>query len=435
MHIIDRRLNPRGKSLVNRQRFLRRARSLVRKAVRESLSSRTIREIDKEGEVGIPPDSIDEPTLRRSNRGGKRDYVLPGNRVFRAGDRIKRPPAGGDGSSGNSKAGSGKGDDAFRFVLSREEFLDLFLEDLELPDLVKRRLTSSEAIDVHRAGFTTLGSPAALSVPRTMRNAMSRRIALRRPPRSEIEAIEEEVAALEKRHPLTSKDDARLAALRERHAELSLRHKLIAYIDPIDLRYRRFEQQPRSISQAVMFCLMDVSGSMNEHMKELAKIFFILLYLFISRCYSHVEIVFIRHTDKAQEVDEATFFYSTETGGTKVSTALEEMVSIVKERFPPDDWNIYVAQASDGDNFASDNGRVVATMRDHVLPLAQYVAYLEVGNELPEMAAAGAASNLWKAYVELADSVDHFAMRKVHNRKDVYPVFRELFRRRLERAA
>jgi uncharacterized protein len=434
MHIIDRRLNPRGKSLVNRQRFLRRARALVRKAVRDSLGSRGIRDVDKEGEVGIPPDSIDEPRLRRGDTGGNRDHVLPGNRVFQAGDRIKRPPAGGGGAGGSS-AGSGDGEDAFRFVLSREEFLDLFLEDLELPDLVKRQLTASEAFDVQRAGFTTVGSPAALSVPRTMRRAMSRRIALRRPSRAEIETIEQELAALEKVHPGRSEDKTRLTQLRDRHAELSRRYKLISYIDPIDLRYRRFEHKPRPITQAVMFCLMDVSGSMNEHMKELAKIFFILLYLFISRCYKHVEIVFIRHTDKADEVDEETFFYSTETGGTRVSTALEQMLAIVEDRYSPADWNIYVAQASDGDNFTSDNQRVLHLMRDRVLPLAQYVAYLEVGSDIPPMRPMGATSNLWETYASLADTSGRFAMRKVHNRKDVYPVFRDLFQRRAGAAA
>ena len=118
------------------------------------------------------------------------------------------------------------------------------------------------------------------------------------------------------------------------------------------MRYRRFEPQPKPVAQAVMFCLMDVSGSMTEHMKDLAKRFFALLYLFLKRRYKHVDIVFIRHTHEAREVDEETFFYSPETGGTVVSTALEEMARIVDDRYPPDDWNIYAAQASDGDNTA-----------------------------------------------------------------------------------
>ena len=110
---------------------------------------------------------------------------------------------------------------------------------------------------------------------------------------------------------------------------LRRRSMVIPYIDPIDLRYRRFEPTPRPIAQAVMFCLMDVSGSMTEHMKDLAKRFFMLLYLFLKRRYEHVEVVFIRHTHEAKEVDEETFFHSRETGGTRVSTALDEMMRVV----------------------------------------------------------------------------------------------------------
>lgn len=432
MHIIDRRLNPRGKSLVNRQRFLRRARDMVRGAVRDSLASRKIREVESEGEVSIKPGGVHEPTLRRDGRIGDRDHVLPGNRVFRAGDRIKRPQSG---EAAGSEAGQGESEDEFRFVLTREEFLDLFLEDLELPELAKRRLTSSDSFDIRRAGYTVTGSPSALSVPRTMRNAMSRRLAMRRPSSAEIEELQKEIDGIEAKSRQSEDDRRKLGTLREKLDTLVRRRALIGYVDPIDLRYRRFEQEPRPISQAVIFCLMDVSGSMNEHMKELAKIFFILLYLFVTRCYRHVEIVFIRHTDSAQEVDEETFFYSTETGGTRVSAALEEMLAIVKKRYSPLDWNIYLAQASDGDNFTRDNPRTVALMRDEILPLVQYAAYLEV-SDIPTPSTAASAmgdikdSNLWQAYAEIGSAGGRFAMRKVHSRKDIYPVFRELFQRR-----
>ncbi len=164
-------------------------------------------------------------------------------------------------------------------------------------------------------------------------------------------------------------------------AHLLQRSRRVPYIDPIDLRYRRYEPYPRPVAQAVMFCLMDVSGSMTEHMKDLAKRFFALLYIFLKRRYRHVEIVFIRHTHQAEEVDEETFFQRTETGGTVVSTALEEMARIVAERYRPEDWNIYAAQASDGDNTSSDGAKTAALLTDVVLPVCQYFAYLEVGRE------------------------------------------------------
>ena len=260
---------------------------------------------------------------------------------------------------------------------------------------------------------------------------MSRRLALRRPKGADLARIEEEIALIEARDPPSPDDAVRLEALREERSTIIRRRNLIAYIDPVDLRYRRFETVPKPVAQAVMFCLMDVSGSMTEHMKDLAKRFFALLHLFLSRCYEHVEVVFIHHTDRAAEVDEQTFFYSTVTGGTLVSSALEKLIEVVQERFRPDDWNIYVAQASDGDTMQSDNGRVVSLMQQEILPFSQYFAYLEVGREeFADIEMVGTTTGLWQAYAPVSDANRNFVMRKVHHRREIYPVFRELFQRK-----
>lgn len=401
---------------------------MVQRAVRDSLKDRSIKDIDQEGEVSIVRKGVHEPSLHRTTSGGNRDHIFPGNKEYLEGDKIPRPPGGG-GEGGGSEAGTGEGEDEFRFVLTREEFLDLFLDDLELPDLAKRRLTGGESYEIRRAGYTTTGSPASLSVSRTMRNAMSRRIALKRPKSEDLKLIEDEIALLEGD---ADKNADRLMLLRDERDRLERRRRLISYIDPIDLRYRRYEQHPKPIAQAVMFCLMDVSGSMSEHMKDLAKRFYALLHLFLTRCYRHVEVVFIRHTDKAEEVDEQTFFYSRETGGTLVSSALEKMLEVVKDRYNPDDWNIYVAQASDGDNMASDNPRSISLMQDGIVPISQYVAYLEVGREEDPMAGGMLSSNseLWQAYATIEGPPGRFVMRKVHHRREIYPVFRDLFLRR-----
>jgi uncharacterized sporulation protein YeaH/YhbH (DUF444 family) len=183
------------------------------------------------------------------------------------------------------------------------------------------------------------------------------------------------------------------------------------------------------VAQAVMFCLMDVSGSMTEHMKDLAKRFYVLLYIFLKRRYKNVDVVFIRHTHLAQEVDEDTFFNSPETGGTVVSTALEEMQRVVAERYNPDMWNIYAAQASDGDNTASDNERTAALLNGSILPSCQYYAYLEVGRDSEHFPPGfiRRESDLWQTYTEICRTGAPMAMRKVGHRRDIYPVFRELF--------
>ena len=179
-----------------------------------------------------------------------------------------------------------------------------------------------------------------------------------------------------------------------------------------------------------MFCLMDVSGSMSEHMKDLAKRFYMLLYIFLTKRYRHVEIVFIRHTDRAEEVDEQTFFHSPATGGTVVSSAFEAMRRIVEERYPPDDWNIYAAQASDGDNSYSDGALTASLLRDHILPVSQYFAYLEVGDADEGGESVASRSSLWGVYDSMRDGGQPIAMRKVTNRGEIFPVFRELFQRR-----
>jgi uncharacterized sporulation protein YeaH/YhbH (DUF444 family) len=430
MHIIDRRLNPGGKSFANRQRFLRRARAQVRRAVREASSNRSIKDAGKGGEISIPAGGVHEPTLHRSAQGGVRDYLLPGNKKYVEGDTIPRPEQ--SGGQGSRASDSGEGEDEFRFALSDEEYLDLYLEDLELPDLAKRQLAGVESVQWHQAGYSTAGPPARIAIARTLRNSMSRRIALRRPKPEEIAAIEAKIAELEAQGGERDK----LEKLRAELERAQKRIKLIPYIDPVDVRYRRLESSPKPIAKAVMFCLMDVSGSMNEHMKDLAKRFYSLLYLFLKRRYEHVDVVFIRHTHEAQEVDEQTFFYSRETGGTVVSTALIKMAEIVHDRYPISDWNIYAAQASDGDNTSSDNAMVLAQLRDAILPMCQYYAYVEVGMDDEDDSHAGGepSTNLWRAYRRIPDDAP-FAMRKVRHRRDIYPVFRDLFARRPEGVA
>ena len=415
MHIIDRRLNPGSKSLENRQRFLRRAKALVQGAVKKSSQDRDIKDVLEGGEVSIPLDGMHEPRFRRE--GGTRDMVLPGNKKFIEGDMLPR-----SGESRRRASGPGEGDseDAFRFVLSRDEFVDLFLDDLELPDLAKRKLAEAESEGLRRAGYTTSGSPANLSVSRTVRLALARRVALRRPRPETIAQLEAELADC---------DEARRAELLAEIEAMKAKIRRIPFIDPIDIRYRRFETVPKPVAQAVMFCLMDVSGSMSEHMKDLAKRFYMLLYVFLTRRYRHVEIVFIRHTDRAEEVDEDTFFHGPASGGTLVSSALEAMHEIVRSRFRPADWNIYAAQASDGDNSTSDSDAVSRLLTEKILPVSQFFAYLEVGEtggstfEMPD-------SSLWTLYQRLRTDGAPLSMRKVSERSEIFPVFHDLFQRR-----
>ncbi len=429
IHLIDRRLNPRDKSLGNRQRFLRRARRQIKEAVDKAVNERDVADAGKGGKISIPSKGISEPRFRHSHTSGDHERVFPGNQEYVPGDQIPKPPQGGGEGGGKDASEDGEGADEFVFALSREEFLDILFEDLELPDLIKATLKEIQAVKPQRAGYSNYGTTPNLNVLRTMRNSIGRRMVLNRPSSTAILELQNEMAELQAKDGLDAQQRLRLAELTNEIEKLKRRQRTIPYIDPVDIRYNRFDPQPEPKTKAVMFCLMDVSGSMGQHEKDLAKRFFILLHLFLQRKYKRVELVFIRHTHIAQEVDEEAFFYSRESGGTKVSTALVEMQEIVQKRFPVSEWNIYAAQASDGDNIANDTGNCVELLENELLPVCQYYAYVEILTEQEVSRYAGTSNGkeLWRGYRAVDEQSSNFSMKHIAKRSDIYPVFRELF--------
>jgi uncharacterized sporulation protein YeaH/YhbH (DUF444 family) len=414
MHLIDRRLNGRNKSAVNRERFIRRYKEHIRGAVKDMIADRSIKDMVQGGQVKVPAKDISEPRFRHG-QGGDWEMVHPGNKEFVTGDRIPRPSGGSGG--GGSEPGSGESVDDFAFGLSREEFLNIFFEDLELPNLMRTTLAEAEQKKLVRAGYVKDGTPSNLSVPRTMKTALARRIALGRPLEDELEALCIQLVVARREGRAHQELEARIA-------ELEGRLKRLPFLDDVDLRYRHRVAVPAPTARAVMFCLMDVSASMDERKKDLAKRFYTLLYLFLTRKYERVDLVFIRHTDEAEEVDEDTFFYDRRSGGTVVLSALELMKTICQARYPVSEWNIYAAQASDGDAFGADAGKSARFLEDELLTITRYFAYIEVPEE-----DGARRSSLWVEYEELAEGCDNFAMRRVAHPSEIYPVFRDLFSR------
>ncbi|BBF84370.1 hypothetical protein DLM_0717 [Aquitalea magnusonii] len=416
-HIIDRRLNGKNKSAVNRERFLRRFKAQIKEAVSRAVKGRSITDIESGEKVSIPVKDISEPVFHHG-QGGVREQVHPGNEEFIRGDRIARPQGGGGGGGGGKASQDGEGEDDFVFELSREEFLNVFFDDLALPNLIKTQLMGVEELKQVRAGYTNDGTPANISIVRSLRGALARRVAMAAPTLARLGEAEEDLDAL-----LESDDESTQDVREQRKRIHLLREKLasIPFIDPFDLRYNNRIQQPKPTSQAVMFCIMDVSGSMDEQKKDMAKRFFILLYLFLQRNYDKIEVVFIRHHTSAVEVNEEDFFHSRESGGTVVSSALNLMADIVKKRYSSSEWNIYAAQASDGDNWDSDSANCGRIMEEQLLPYCQYFAYIEITEGEPQ--------NLWYEYLKVKERQRHFAMQKIRSASDIYPVFRELFKR------
>jgi len=417
-YFIDRRLNGKNKSLVNRQRFMQRYKKHIKQAVSDAVNKRSITDMERGENISIPSRDTHEPIISHG-QGGQQHRIYPGNKQFDAGDRIDKPKSGGGGAGSGQASNQGEGEDEFSFYISKEEFLNYIFEDLALPNMVKKTLSTHDEFETRNAGFVTEGTANNLSIIRSMRNAHARRIALSAGKKRKLKELIIEQNELEA-NPDGFKQQARFLAISEEIAILKARIKKVPYLDTFDLRYRSQVKYPVPTSKAVMFCLMDVSGSMTQDIKEIAKRFYILLYLFLQKSYDKIELVFIRHHTSAKEVTEEEFFYSRETGGTIVSSALKLMNEIVQERYSASEWNIYAAQASDGDNWDDDSPHCASLLSNQILPQVQYFSYIEI---TPQNHQA-----LWHAYEKLSGEwPNEFAMAQIKEPGDIYTVFRKLF--------
>lgn len=425
-YIIDRRENPKGKSLSNRQRFIQKSKKILEDQIKKNLSNRSITDTGDE-KVSIPIDGISEPTFSDNPNTGEYDFVLPGNHDFLPGDKIPKPKEGGGDGGGGEASDSGEGEDQFTFTLTRDEYLDILFDDLELPNLEEKNKEKVEVYEKIRAGYVTEGNPAQLDIIKSVSNSLGRRIALGRQKKLRLKR------ELEAQLEATENEEERLVIIEELE---KIKRKLrgVSFIDPIDLRYRNYTKHPRPTTSAVMICVMDVSASMDEMAKELSKRFFMLMYLFLERKYANIDVVFIRHHSEAIECGEEEFFNSKETGGTVVSKSLALASTIIQERYSPTEWNIYIAQCSDGDNFDSDSAELGRIMESQILPITKYFTYIQVSPG-PHPAASmygyatGRTTVLWKSYDSLQTTFNNLISRKVTKRSDIIPIFRDIFKR------
>ncbi len=423
--VIDRRKSGAKKSSGIRQKFIKRVKTHVKEAVKKAIKEKNIADINEEdenNEVKVPIDGISEPRMHHRS-GSDRKYVLSGNKDKIVGDALPKP----EGGQGAGREGSPDGvtEDEFTFVLTKEEFLDFFFEDLALPDLIKTTLKDTNIFKPKRAGYTTVGSPVNMNIVRSMRNAIGRQMALQTP-------YIEELARLEKKL-LKCKSEKERKEIEDSIEEAKKAIASVPFIDDIDIRYNSFNSQPDPATKAAMFCLMDVSASMGEWEKGLAKRFFMLLYVFLLRNYEKIDIIFIRHTHEAAEVDEQEFFYSTESGGTIVSTALTLMQEIIETKYSTSEWNIYGAQVSDGDNYANDSVVCEKILGESILPAVQYFAYVEIDNDSYNKYMWGmieSITTLWKSYMKLKEQFSNFNIVSIQHPREIFPVFQKLFKKK-----
>ena len=417
--IVDRRTTDKNTSARNKKRFLERHKKAIHKSVKKTIHSKKISDIDKEGAtVTIDGDELYEPTFRNKPGTGKRTVVAPGNRKYHKGDQIQKPNSGG--GRGTEGSDEGGGEDDFTFRVSKEDFIKLMFDDLELPDLIKKQLTEDTLKEYKLSGFIKDGNPSQLNVKKTLTNALARRNILNK-------LLEKRVKECTKQLK-KEKDKEKKKELKEKIDEAKHLLSKIMYIEDCDLRYDLYLPTPKFKYKAVMFCVMDVSGSMGDFEKDLAKRFFLLLYMFLSKNYKDVELVFIRHTQEAQEVDEDTFFYSTETGGTLMSSAIELANNIVDQRYPSSEWDCYLTQCSDGDNFTSDNNKYIACLTE-LLPKLQYAAYIQISHN-HFYTFLSMESEVWDLLTRIAEHFNNFNIRKIKKKTDIFKVFESLFQKR-----
>ena len=377
MTIVDRRKSGKNKSVGNRQKFIKRYKNKIKKSVDKLADKKGITDVLKDRKVTVDKDSIEEPNFGFDQSTGERDVILPGNKNLQKGDKIRQPPQSEE--EGFEGSQDGEGEDDFTFTLSKEEFLDLYFSDMKLPDFIKESLKGSNKHKWKRTGYTKDGIPARLDLIKTLKQAMARRI-----------------ATGSKR-----------------------------YLDDVDMRYKHFTKQPYPVRQAVMILLMDVSGSMGEFEKGLAKKFFLLLYLFLNKVYTNVKVIFISHTQEAEEVTEEEFFYGTKSGGTIVSSGLKLVSQIIDERIDTNTTNVYISQASDGDNWYGDNEETLNEV-ESLLDKVQYFAYVQTEDEgRRQMKMAHGISDLLNEYEKI--DRQNFKTKCVNHDEDVYPVLRSLF--------
>jgi len=415
INIVDRRKNSKGKSSDNRQRFIKRISGQIKKALPDIIKNNNVKDLTSSKEnVKIPVKGIKEPQFTYDRDSGNKKGVHPGNKEFVEGDKIKKP-YGGEGKGGTQGSNDPTiTEDEFTVSISREEFLDFFFQDLELPDMVKKHLNSIVDFKVKRAGYTNQGTPNKLNIVRSYKNSMARRMAT-------TIFFDKKIKEIEDKLKCDISDDERIKL--EKDLEKFNKMKLsVSFMEEVDLQYNNFEKVAIPTTSAVMFCIMDISGSMGEKEKDISKRFFMLLYMFLTKQYEKIDIVFIRHHTSAKEVNEDEFFNSRESGGTIVVPALELMRDIIKERYSKD-WNIYAAQASDGDVWNKDDADDCYKILDNdILNDIQYMIYIEVCRSND--------GDLWSNYKKLSDNRENFEIGKIGDINDIWKVFQDFFKKK-----
>ena len=376
------------RSATDRRRHKKKIEKAIKEGIHDIIAEESIIGKDGKKKIKIPVRGIKEYRFIYNNE--------PGNGQKKVGSaQGKNISKGQKISSGKPKKGKGKktdkpgneaGDEFYEVEISLEELANYLFDDLDLPELEKKNFTNIVNEKFKRKGYRPQGIRPRLSKKETIKNKIRRK----------------------KRAIATG-------AYNPESEERFTFHES-------DLKYKHISVTQKEVTNAVIFFIMDVSGSMGRTKKFLARSFFFLLYQFLRHRYQKVEIVFISHTTEAWEVDEEQFFSRGSSGGTYISAGIERCLEIIKQRYDPDNWNIYSFHCSDGDNWVEDNKKAL-DLTDRLKELCQLCAYIQILGR--NSFGAGDGNKMADIYDQIQDK--KFKVSKINNKKDVWPEFAKLF--------
>ncbi len=374
------------RSATDRSRHKKKIEKAIREGIHDIVSDESIIGQDGKKKIKIPVRGIKEYRfVYGNNQTNKKVSSAPGKNV-KKGQKVGSTKQKGQGDP--NKAGNKSGEEIYEVEITLEELAAYLFDSLNLPDLERKKIKNILENKFKRSGYRSKGIRPRLAKKKTVKNKIKRKNILKRLKKENDQSEEE-------RFPFHESD----------------------------LKYKHIKSNPKENSNAVIFFMMDVSGSMTQDKKFIARSFFFLLYHFLRYRYDSIEIVFISHTVDAKEVSEDDFFKVSTTGGTIISSALEKCIETVYKRYHPSNWNIYAFHCSDGDNWPSDISKAI-DLSNKLKEICQMYCYIQISpfrRNLEMWMDQGMA----KHYTPHAGK--SFRLVHLENKDDIWPEFKRIF--------
>ena len=373
------------RSASDRRRHKEKIERAIKEGIHDIVAEESIIGQSGKKKIRIPVRGIKEYRFVYGKNEGSKGVGSAQGKKIRKGQIIKKGKKGQQGQGKPDKPGNKPGEEFYEVELTLDELAKYLFDDLNLPDLEKKSSANVMTERIKRKGYRQKGIRARLSKKETLKNKIRRKN-----------------RAISAGTFNPDDDDERFPF----HED--------------DLKYKHIDIKKKPVTNAVIFFVMDVSGSMNKRKKFLARSFFFLLYQFIRYRYSKVETVFISHTTDAKEVSEDEFFQKGSSGGTFISSGLEKVIDVSMERFNPSSWNIYTFHCSDGENWSEDNEKAKTAM-SKIIDMSQLSGYIQIKNEQEKIW----GEEMARLFEPL--TCDSFKVLKIHDKKDIWPQFAKLF--------